>query len=64
VGLAQIKRLDEFLGTQQRNHAALKNILACIPEISFRHIPDPEGDSCSFISWYLPTAELTRAVIR
>lgn len=63
VGLAQIKRLDEFLSTQKSNHAALKNILASVPEISFRTIPDPEGDSCSFISWYLPTAEITRAVI-
>ncbi len=63
VGLAQIKRLDEFLITQKSNHAALKNILASVPEISFRTIPDPAGDSCSFISWYLPTAEITRAVI-
>ena len=63
VGLAQIRRVDEFLAIQKKNHAALKQILAAIPEISFRKIPDPEGDSCTFLSWFLPTEEQTRAVV-
>ena len=63
VGLAQIKRLPEFLDIQKKNHALLKNILAQIPEVSFRRIPDPAGDSCSFVSWFLPTEEITRAVV-
>lgn len=62
VGLAQVNRLDEFLAIQKKNHAALKNILAQIPEISFRRIPDAEGDSCTFLSWFLPTAAITQAV--
>jgi len=63
VGLAQIKRLDDFLAIQKKNHASLKNILATVPEISFRRIPDAEGDSCTFLSWSLPTAEITNAVV-
>jgi len=63
VGLAQIKRLDDFLAIQKKNHTALKNILATVPEISFRRIPDAEGDSCTFLSWSLPTAELTNAFV-
>ena len=63
VGLAQIKRLNDFLAIQKKNHAALKNILAAVPEISFRRIPDPEGDSCTFLSWSLPTAAITNAVV-
>jgi 8-amino-3,8-dideoxy-alpha-D-manno-octulosonate transaminase len=63
VGLAQVKRLSEFLAKQKENHAALKNILATIPGISFRRVPDPAGDSCSFISWFLPTEAQTRAVV-
>lgn len=63
VGLAQIKRLPEFLSIQKRNHGLLKDMLAQIPEISFRRIPDPAGDSCSFISWFLPSEEMTRAVV-
>jgi 8-amino-3,8-dideoxy-alpha-D-manno-octulosonate transaminase len=64
VGLAQVRRLPEFLAIQKRNHALLKAILADVPEISFRKIPDPEGDSCTFLSWFLPTGEITRMVVQ
>ena len=63
VGLAQIKRLNEFLAIQKKNHAILKNILSSVPEISFRVIPDEDGDSCTFLSWFLPTEEIARAVV-
>jgi 8-amino-3,8-dideoxy-alpha-D-manno-octulosonate transaminase len=63
VGLAQIRKLDSFLDIQKRNHGQLKNILSAVPEISFRKIPDPDGDSCTFLSWFLPTEEITRAVV-
>lgn len=63
VGLAQIRKLDKFLSIQKKNHAALKNILSQVPGISFRRIPDPAGDSCTFLSWFLPTEEITRAVV-
>jgi 8-amino-3,8-dideoxy-alpha-D-manno-octulosonate transaminase len=63
VGLAQIRKLNSFLETNRRNHAQLKTILSRVPEISFRHIPDPGGDSCTFLSWFLPTEEITRDVV-
>ncbi|MBK9487116.1 MAG: DegT/DnrJ/EryC1/StrS family aminotransferase [Chitinophagaceae bacterium] len=63
VGLAQIKKLDTFLAIQKKNHKALKNALAQIPEVSYRRIPDESGDSCTFLSWFLPTEEVTRAVV-
>jgi 8-amino-3,8-dideoxy-alpha-D-manno-octulosonate transaminase len=63
VGLAQIKKLDTFLAIQKKNHTALKNALAQIPEVSFRRVPDESGDSCTFLSWFLPTEEATRAVV-
>ena len=63
VGLAQIRRLPEFLAIQKKNHAQLKVILSGLPEVSFRRIPDPGGDSCTFLSWFLPTEEITRAVV-
>src|SRR6185436_19028830 len=63
VGLAQIRRLPQFLAIQKKNHTQLKNILQQIPEISFRVIPDANGDSCTFLSWFLPTEELTRATV-
>ncbi|HMU46574.1 MAG TPA: DegT/DnrJ/EryC1/StrS family aminotransferase [Chitinophagaceae bacterium] len=63
VGLAQVRRLPEFLAIQKKNHAQLKKILSAIPEISFRRVPDPAGDSCTFLSWFLPTEEITKAVV-
>lgn len=63
VGLAQIKKLDTFLSIQRKNNRALRDILSTVPEISFRRVPDEAGDSCTFLSWFLPTAEITKAVV-
>ena len=58
-----MKRVPEFLAIQKRNHALLRSILSGVPEISFRRLPDPDGDSCTFLSWFLPTESITRAVV-
>src|SRR6186713_78197 len=63
IGLAQIRKLSHFLAILIKNHGQLKAILSTIPEITFRAIPDPAGDSCTFLSWFLPTEEVTRAVV-
>jgi 8-amino-3,8-dideoxy-alpha-D-manno-octulosonate transaminase len=63
VGLAQVRKLDQFLAIQRRTLTQLKSILSTVPEITFRSIPDPEGDICSFLSWFLPTEAATRALI-
>ncbi len=63
VGLAQIRKLDTFLEVQRTNHKLLKSIIQAIPEITFRAIPDADGDSCSFLSWFLPTGEIAKAVV-
>lgn len=63
VGLAQIKKLGQFLSIQEKNHTALKAMLSAIPEVTFRRIPDPAGDSRTFLSWFLPTEAQTRAVV-
>ena len=63
VGLAQVRKLDQFLAMQRKSQQQLKDILATVPEVSFRHVPDPSGDICTFLSWFLPTEEITRAVV-
>lgn len=63
VGLAQIRKLSQFLEIQKRNHAALKAHLEAIPQVSFRRVPAAGVDSCSFISWFLPEASQTEAVV-
>lgn len=63
VGLAQIRKLSQFLEIQKRNHAALKAHLEAIPEVSFRRVPAAGVDSCSFISWFLPEARQTEVLV-
>ena len=62
VGIAQIRKLDEFISIQRRNKKILKDALAKIPEVSFRRLPDESGDSASFLSFFMPTAELSNKV--
>jgi 8-amino-3,8-dideoxy-alpha-D-manno-octulosonate transaminase len=63
VGLAQIRKLDQFLQIQRSNKAFLKAAIAEIPGIQFRKVHDPAGDSATFLSFFLPTAEIARKVI-
>jgi 8-amino-3,8-dideoxy-alpha-D-manno-octulosonate transaminase len=63
VGLAQIRKLDQFLAIQKKNNHILKSYLEKVPGISFRTVPDPEGDSASFLTWFLPTEAATIKVI-
>jgi 8-amino-3,8-dideoxy-alpha-D-manno-octulosonate transaminase len=63
VGLAQFRKLDSFLDIQKKNHQYLQAELAKIPGIKFRSIPDPAGDSHTFLSWFMPSRQLTEAVV-
>lgn len=63
VGLAQIRKLETFLAIQKKNNKALRSYLEQIPEITFRIVPEGGEDSCSFLSWFLPSAATTQAVV-
>ena len=63
VGLGQIRKMDDFIRIQRRNHGIIKAALSEIPEVTFRRIPDPEGDSCGFLNFFMPTAELSDKVV-
>ena len=64
VGLAQIKRTDEFISIQRKHKKILKDALSIISEVSFRRIPDEDGDSATFLSFFMPTAELSKKVVK
>jgi 8-amino-3,8-dideoxy-alpha-D-manno-octulosonate transaminase len=64
VGLAQLRKLDKILSTQRANKEMLKEALSRYPEVSFRKIPDPAGDSATFISFFLPDEERAREAAR
>lgn len=60
VGLGQLTKLDKILSTQKKHNTIIKSALEKIDGISFRKIPDPAGDNASFLSFFLPTEDLTR----
>lgn len=62
VGLAQIKRLNDFIAIQKKNYTIIREALSVIPEITFRTVPQGGEENYSFLSFYLPDLELTRKV--
>ncbi len=64
VGLAQVRRIDEFLELQLRNHSILKKTLEKVDGLTFRRIPDPAGDAGSFLSFMLPTEDMARDAVK
>jgi 8-amino-3,8-dideoxy-alpha-D-manno-octulosonate transaminase len=55
VGLAQLRKADRIIDTQRKSKEFLKSGLSDLERIEFREIPDPDGDSASFLSFFLPT---------
>lgn len=64
VGLAQLRKLDSMLETQRKNKAALKEAMQRFDKISFRQLPDADGDSATFLSFLLPDEASARATTR
>ncbi len=63
VGLAQIKRLDEFLTIQKKHYTILRDKLSEIPEITFRTVPEGGVESYAFLNFFLPDLETSRKVM-
>lgn len=63
VGLAQVRRLNEFLTLQKRNHSIINDTLRTVEGLTFRILPDVEGDTGSFLSFFLPTEEMARETV-
>jgi len=62
VGLAQVKRLPEFLKIQKRNSNIIRNALSQIPEVTFRTVPDGGEESCAFLNFFLPDLKIAHKV--
>lgn len=60
VGLAQVRRLPDFLAIQQKNYTILREALSEIPEVTFRTVPDGGEENYGFLNFFLPTLEIAR----
>jgi len=66
IGIEQLKKLAGSLERHRRNKAALKDAVGNIlgRQLSFREIPDPEGDTGDALVFFLDTAERAKCVAR
>lgn len=60
VGLAQVRRLKDFIAIQKKNYTILREALSEIDEVTFRTVPDGGEESYAFLNFYLPHLEITR----
>ncbi len=63
VGLAQMRKINTIRDTNKKNKTYLKNLLAGTEGLSFRPIPDEEGDSGTFLNFFLPDTETAQKVM-
>ncbi len=63
VGLAQLRRLDEFVSIQKKNYTVIREALSSIPEVTFRTVPEGGEESYSFLNFFLPDMETARKVM-
>ena len=62
VGLAQAKRLNDFISIQKKHYTILREALSQIPEVVFRTVPEGGEENYSFLSFFLPDLQITRTV--
>ena len=60
VGLAQVRRLPDFLAIQKKNYTILREALSVISEVTFRTVPDGGEENYGFLSFFLPDLETSR----
>lgn len=64
VGLAQFRRIDEFLELQRKNYSILFNSLKSISHIKFRSVPTGGQQSFAFLNFFLENYNLTKSVMK
>lgn len=64
VGLAQLRKLDLILKKQRSHKKVIKEALKSIHQVSFREIPDENGDTATFLTYFMPTASAARETVQ
>ncbi len=64
VGLAQLRRLEEFLGIQRNNYQILREGIKDISGVEFRRVPDGGEESFAFLNFFLPDENLARKAVK
>ena len=62
VGLAQVRRLPEFIAIQKKNYSIIREELSKLSSVTFRTVPDGGEESYAFLNFFLPNLEDARQV--
>ncbi len=63
VGVAQLEKLDAILEIQKKNYTLVREMLETLEGVTFRRVPEGGEENYSFLSFFLPTEELTKKAI-
>ncbi|MDW7691381.1 DegT/DnrJ/EryC1/StrS family aminotransferase [Flammeovirgaceae bacterium SG7u.111] len=63
VGLAQMRKVEYIREQSRKNKAYIKEQLATVDGVTFRPMPDAEGDSGTFLNFFLPDTETAQKVM-
>jgi len=58
VGVAQLRKLDDFLAIQKRHYTIIRNALSKVEGVTFRRVPNGGVENYSFVNFFLPNATL------
>ena len=62
VGLAQVRRLPDFIAIQKRNFNILRSALENIKGVSFRRVPEGGEESYAFLNFFMPDLDSAQKV--
>jgi 8-amino-3,8-dideoxy-alpha-D-manno-octulosonate transaminase len=60
IAEVQLRKLPSMLADQRRNHRRILDAVAGLPGLTFRRLPDPDGDGGSSVNVFLPDATTAR----
>jgi len=63
VGLAQTRKVPHIKALNRKYKNMLQDILSKTEGISFAHVPDPDGDSATFLNMLLPDADAAKQTV-
>lgn len=58
VGIAQLRKLDEFLAIQKKHYTIIREALEKIEGVTFRRVPESGVENYSFVNFFLPDTQL------
>jgi dTDP-4-amino-4,6-dideoxygalactose transaminase len=64
VLIAQFRKLPRILGHLRANKKHFKELIADLPGLEFRELPDPAGDCATMLTVILPGEEVARRIAR